>query len=72
MRSAPRPRPWQEALEPGLVLVGECTEGGRPETHEEQQAAFEAEHKRQAALQMEWEALARRDYESRRDSVADP
>lgn len=50
----------------------EATWGGRPESHEEQQAAFEAEHKRQAELQIEWEALARRDYESRRDSVADP
>ncbi|MGQ0661603.1 hypothetical protein [Sphingosinicella sp.] len=36
----------------------EYTEGGRPETHEEQQAAFEAEHKRQAELQLIWEAEA--------------
>lgn len=49
----------------------ECTWGGRPETHEEQQAAFDAEHKRQAELQLEWEALARRDYERRRDSAAE-
>jgi hypothetical protein len=45
----------------------EYTRGGRPETHAEQQAAFEAEHKRQAEAQIEWEALARRDYERRRE-----
>ncbi|MGE0290577.1 MAG: hypothetical protein AB7I42_29865 [Bradyrhizobium sp.] len=49
----------------------EHTEGGRPESHEEQQAAFEAEHKRQAEAQIEWEAEARRDFERRRDSGAD-
>jgi hypothetical protein len=48
----------------------EFTRGGLPESHEEQQAAFEERHRQDAEAQLEWEAQARRDYERRRDSGA--
>ena len=49
----------------------EYTDGRLPQSREEQQAAFEERHREDAKAQVEWEAEARRDYESRRDSVAD-
>ena len=43
----------------------EAEETGEGETYQEQQAALEAEYKRKAKEQVEWEAEARRDYERR-------
>jgi hypothetical protein len=48
----------------------EATWGGQELSHEEQKAAFREQHRKDAEAQVEWEALAHRDYERRRDSGA--
>ncbi len=48
----------------------EHTVGGGPPSHDEQWEAFAAQHRREAAEQVEWEAAARRAYEER-ESTAD-
>jgi hypothetical protein len=48
----------------------EATQGGQALSHAEQKAVFREQHRKDAEEQVRWEALARRDYERRRDSDA--
>ena len=71
----PRPHPPGHLFHEGdggaMIEPLEATYGGLPQTHDEQQAAFAAQHEQDARAQVEWEAQARRDYERRRASGAD-
>jgi len=65
------PRHLIELRPDGIVTEPlETYGGGRPGSLEEQRAAFEARHREDAEAQVKWEALARRDYEERRDRDA--